>query len=158
MHLWCRFSMILLVHCCCLSVDRILKLGTGWEPPICGSKMFEQLLRPYLTEFFLSFFAKWTWHTYFLAGIFFFGDQNKFSPPQIVCFLGVSALFQNWGTRLWEDIGTATSQFWIWSLKKMGQNGHSSPQQWSEQFAGAYMGLPPPTRWSRTLLQYGPYI
>ena len=30
--------------------------------------------------------------------------------------------------------------------KKMGQNGHSSPQQWSEQSTHAYMGLPPPTR------------
>ena len=30
--------------------------------------------------------------------------------------------------------------------KKMGQNGHSSPQQWSEQFTAAYMGFPPPTR------------
>ena len=31
---------------------------------------------------------------------------------------------------------------------KLVQNGHSSPQQWSEQFTGAYMGSPPPTRWS----------
>ena len=30
--------------------------------------------------------------------------------------------------------------------KKLGQNGHSSPQQWSEQSTDAYMGLPPPTR------------
>ena len=30
----------------------------------------------------------------------------------------------------------------------MGQIGHSSPQQWSEEFTAAYMGLPPPTRWS----------
>ena len=30
--------------------------------------------------------------------------------------------------------------------KKMGRNGHSSPQQWSEQSTDAYMGLPPPTR------------
>ena len=27
----------------------------------------------------------------------------------------------------------------------MGQNGHSSPQQWSEQSTDAYMGLSPPT-------------
>ena len=32
--------------------------------------------------------------------------------------------------------------------KKFGQNGHSSPQQWSDQSTDAYMGLPPPTRWS----------
>ena len=30
----------------------------------------------------------------------------------------------------------------------MGQIGHSSPQQWSEEFTAAYMGSPPPTRWS----------
>ena len=32
--------------------------------------------------------------------------------------------------------------------KKLGQNGHSSPQQWSGQSTDAYVGLPPPTRWS----------
>ena len=30
--------------------------------------------------------------------------------------------------------------------KKLGQNGHSSSQQWSEQSTAAYMVLPPPTR------------
>ena len=30
----------------------------------------------------------------------------------------------------------------------MGQIGHSSPQQWSKEFTAAYMGSPPPTRWS----------
>ena len=30
----------------------------------------------------------------------------------------------------------------------MGQIGHSSPQQESEEFTAAYMGSPPPTRWS----------
>ena len=32
--------------------------------------------------------------------------------------------------------------------KKMVQIDQSSPQQWSEYFTAAYMGLPPPTRWS----------
>ena len=32
-----------------LAVDKILRLGRGWEPPICGSKMFERLPRPHLT-------------------------------------------------------------------------------------------------------------
>ena len=32
--------------------------------------------------------------------------------------------------------------------KKLVQIDQSSPQQWSEYFTAAYMGLPPPTRWS----------
>ena len=41
--------------------------------------------------------------------------------------------------------------WYTWKIhfaKKIDQNGHSSPQQWSEQSTDAYMGLPPPTRWS----------
>ena len=34
-----------------LAVDKILRLGRGWEPPICGSIMFEQQLTT-------------TWHKY----------------------------------------------------------------------------------------------
>ena len=37
---------------------------------------------------------------------------------------------------------------------KLVQNGHSSPQQWSEQSTGAYMGSPPPTRWSTQKYKY----
>ena len=35
-----------------LSVDRRLRLGTGWEPPIRGSEMFERPPRPNLTDLF----------------------------------------------------------------------------------------------------------
>ena len=35
----------------------LLRLGTGWEPPIRGSEMFERLLRPNLTDFF-NYFCK----------------------------------------------------------------------------------------------------
>ena len=38
--------------------------------------------------------------------------------------------------------------------KKLGQNGHSSPQQWSEQSTDAHRGLPPPTRWSSQKSKY----
>ena len=74
-----------------LSVDRILRLGTGWEPPICGSKMFERLPRPHLTKKFHFFFAKRTWHTQFLDGEFFWGPKKILSPLNWL-FLGVPSL------------------------------------------------------------------
>ena len=41
-----------------LSVDRRLRLGTGWEPPIRGSEMFELPLRAHLTDFCQFFLQK----------------------------------------------------------------------------------------------------
>ena len=38
--------------------------------------------------------------------------------------------------------------------KKLGQNGHSSLQQWSEQSTPLYMGSQPPTRWSTQKYKY----
>ena len=53
--------------------------------PISSSGMFEQLLRPNLTDFFI-FFAKRTWHTQFLAGKFFSGSKKNFIPPKLAVF------------------------------------------------------------------------
>ena len=53
--------------------------------------MFEQLLRPNLTEFFISF-AKRTWHIQFLAAKFFSGSKKIFIPPKLAIF-GSSVTF-----------------------------------------------------------------
>ena len=80
-----------------LSVDRRLRLGTGWEPPIRGSEMFERPPRPNLTDFFQFFCKKHMSHP-FPWWNFFCGVQKKFLPPQMGHFLGAPTLSQNCGT------------------------------------------------------------
>ena len=79
-----------------LSVDRRLRLGTGWEPPIRGSEMFERPPRPNLTDFFQFFCKKHMSHP-FPWWNFFCGVQKFFLPPQMGHFLGAPTLSQNWG-------------------------------------------------------------
>ena len=74
----------------------MLRLGTGWEPPICGSEMFEQLQRPNLTDFFQTFCKKHMSHPFPLWN-FFWGVQKFFLPPQTGRFLGAPALSKKWG-------------------------------------------------------------
>ena len=49
----------------CLAVDKILRLGTGWEPTICGRKMFEQLTS--------------TWHKYAMMA-----ETNTIASPNLI--------------------------------------------------------------------------
>ena len=77
-----------------LSVNRRLRLGTGWEPPIRGSEMFERPPRPNLTDFFQFFCKKHMSHP-FPWWNFFWGVQKKFLPPQMGHFLGAPTLSQN---------------------------------------------------------------
>ena len=77
-----------------LSVDRRLRLGTGWEPPIRGSEMFERPPRPNLTDFFSVFSKKHLAHPF--PTWTFFGRVHKiFLPPQIGHFLGAPTLSKN---------------------------------------------------------------
>ena len=93
---------VLIVHCCTrLSVDRILRLGTGWEPPICGSKMFERLPRPHLTKKFNFFLQKGHGTPNSWPENFFSGSKKNFIPPNWLFFGGsvtfpkLRAHFQN---------------------------------------------------------------
>ena len=80
-----------------LSVDWMLRLGTGWEPPICGSEMFERPPRPNLTDFCQIFCKKHMAHPFPVWKIFL-GVQKKNLPPQMGRFLGAPTLSQNCGT------------------------------------------------------------
>ena len=71
-----------------LSVDRILRLGTGWEPPIRGSKMFERLPRPHLTKKFHFFCKKDMAHPIPGRKIFFGVQKKILSPPNWQFFVG----------------------------------------------------------------------
>ena len=89
----------------------LLRLGTGWEPPIRGSEMFERFPRPNLTDFF-HFFCKKHMAYPFPNITFFLGVHKFFFPPQNwPFFLGTTtfpklrAHFQNWGSGLWENLG-----------------------------------------------------
>ena len=75
-----------------LSVNRRLRLGTGWEPPIRGSEMFERPPRPNLTDFFQFFCKKHMSHP-FPWWNFFCGVQKNFLPPQMGHFLGGTDTF-----------------------------------------------------------------
>ena len=75
-----------------LSVNRRLRLGTGWEPPIRGSEMFERPPRPNLTDFFQFFCKKHMSHP-FPWWNFFCGVQKFFLPPQMGHFLGGTDTF-----------------------------------------------------------------
>ena len=70
---------------------------------------------------------------------------------------------------LWKSIIAPLEQIWaknrygtffgtpcikIHFAKKLGQNSHSSIQQWSEQSTPLYMGSQPPTRWSTQKYKY----
>ena len=74
----------------------LLRLGTGWEPPIRGSEMFERFPRPNLTDFF-HFFCKKHMAYPFPNITFFLGRAQNFFPPQNWPFFWVPPLFQNWG-------------------------------------------------------------
>ena len=75
-----------------LSVNRRLRLGTGWEPPIRGSEMFERPPRPNLTDFFLIFLQKA--HVTSISLVeFFCGVQKFFLPPQMGHFWGGTDTF-----------------------------------------------------------------
>ena len=89
----------------------MLRLGTGWEPPIRGSEMFERFPRPNLTDFF-HFFCKKHMAYPFPNITFFLGVHKFFFPPQNwTFFLGTTTFpklrgfCQNWGAGLWEDLG-----------------------------------------------------
>ena len=75
-----------------LSVNRRLRLGTGWEPPIRGSEMFERPPRPNLTDFFQFFCKKHMSHP-FPWWNFFCGVQKIFLPPQMGHFFGGTDTF-----------------------------------------------------------------
>ena len=70
-----------------LSVNRRLRLGTGWEPPIRGSEMFERFPRPNLTDFFHFFCKKHTAYP-FPKITFFWACTKKFSPSKLAFFWG----------------------------------------------------------------------
>ena len=59
----------------------LLRLGTGWEPPIRGSEMFERFPRPNLTDFF-HFFCKKHMAYPFPNITFFFGRAQKNFPAR----------------------------------------------------------------------------
>ena len=63
-----------------LSVNRRLRLGTGWEPPIRGSEMFERPPRPNLTDFFLIFLQKAHVTSISLVEFFLGGPKIFFTP------------------------------------------------------------------------------
>ena len=63
-----------------LSVNRRLRLGTGWEPPIRGSEMFEQGPRPNLTDFLNFFLQKAHVTSISLVEFFLWGPKNFFTP------------------------------------------------------------------------------
>ena len=75
----------------------MLRLGTGWEPPICGSEMFERPPRPNLTDFCQIFCKKHMAHPFPVWKIFL-GVQKNILPPQMGRFLGAPTLSQNCGT------------------------------------------------------------
>ena len=74
----------------------LLRLGTGWEPPIRGSEMFERFPRPNLTDFF-HFFCKKHMAYPFPNITFFLGVHKIFFPLKIDLSFWVPPLFQNWG-------------------------------------------------------------
>ena len=74
----------------------LLRLGTGWEPPIRGSEMFERFPRPNLTDFF-HFFCKKHMAYPFPNITYFFGRAQNLFPSQNWPFFWVPPLFQNWG-------------------------------------------------------------
>ena len=76
--------------------------------------------------------AKWTTYSAKRPG---FGKKAYFQrvkPPKI------------WSNWYFSSVTCKTYTFW----KKLSQNGHSSPQQWSDRSTDAYMGSQLPTRWS----------
>ena len=75
-----------------LSVDRRLRLGTGWEPPIRGSEMFERPPRPNLTDFFQFFCKKHMSHP-FPWWNFFWGGPKIFFTPSNGPFFGGTDTF-----------------------------------------------------------------
>merc|ERR1711989_48986 len=74
-----------------LSVGWRLRLGTGWEPPICGSEMFERPPRPNLTDFVHFFLQKA--HVTSISSVEFFlgGPKIIFTPSNGPFFRGTGA-------------------------------------------------------------------
>ena len=69
-----------------LSVNRRLRLGTGWEPPIRGSEMFERPPRPNLTDFLIFFCKKHMSHP-FPWWICFWGVQKNRIEENLLSYL-----------------------------------------------------------------------
>ena len=78
----------------------ILRLGTGWEPPLRGSVLFKQLLRFYLSNFG-RFFAKHVWPIHCPSGEKDCGPNFILAPSNQVVFKGgvtfpeLRGIFQN---------------------------------------------------------------
>ena len=110
-----------------------------------------QWLHPY-SEHFMCIFNRWA-----LQGPL---DFNRYKSPlilgnppsKLVTGPGVTKIPPQGPKKwpMWPKKKSLPSSYpqKIYLAKKMVQNGHLWPQQWSEQSSAAYMGSQPPTRWS----------